>query len=186
MILIFGSILAAMTYYSRMKMPETARYTSLVAKNVKQATQDMSKVLQVEIQFVVMYAFTFFFANFGPKNTTFIVPAEIFPARLRSTCHRISAAAGKVRAIVGSFGFLYASQSKDKTKTDKGYTAGIGMRNSLFVLTVSTFLSLLCTLLVPESKGKSLEEMSSENEEEMQESVQAVDNGRALVGGIEA
>ncbi|KAH9301631.1 hypothetical protein KI387_013214, partial [Taxus chinensis] len=37
--------------------------------------------------FVVMYSLTFFFANFGPNITTFIVPAEIFPARLRSTCH---------------------------------------------------------------------------------------------------
>ncbi|KAK8966949.1 putative inorganic phosphate transporter 1-4 [Platanthera guangdongensis] len=324
LILMFGSIPAAMTYYSRMKMPETARYTALVAKNAKQAAQDMSKVLQVEIQsepekvdsiamqergqfgilskefarrhglhlvgttttwffldiafysqnlfqkdifsavgwipkaatmnaleevfkisraqtliafcgtvpgywftvalidvigrfaiqmmgfffmtafllglaipyhhwttpgnhigFVVMYAFTFFFANFGPNSTTFIVPAEIFPARLRSTCHGISAAAGKAGAIVGSFGFLYAAQSKDKTKTDRGYPAGIGVRNSLFVLCVCTFLGLLCTLLVPESKGKSLEEMSGENEEEeMQESVRAVGNGRALVGGI--
>ena len=35
------------------------------------------------ISFVVMYAFTFFFTNFGPNSTTFIVPAEIFPARLR-------------------------------------------------------------------------------------------------------
>ncbi|KAK8951918.1 putative inorganic phosphate transporter 1-8 [Platanthera zijinensis] len=326
LILMFGSIPAAMTYYSRMKMPETARYTALVAKNAKQAAQDMSKVLQVEIQsepekveiiamqergqfgifskefarrhglhlvgttttwffldiafysqnlfqkdifsavgwipkaatmnaleevfkisraqtlialcgtvpgywftvalidvigrfaiqmmgfffmtafllglaipyhhwttpgnhigFVVMYAFTFFFANFGPNSTTFIVPAEIFPARLRSTCHGISAAAGKAGAIVGSFGFLYAAQSKDKTKTDRGYRPGIGVRNSLFVLCICTFLGLLCTLLVPESKGKSLEEMSGENEEEeMQESVRAVGNGRALVGGIEA
>jgi hypothetical protein len=31
-----------------MKMPETARYTALVAKNNKQAAVDMSRVLQVE------------------------------------------------------------------------------------------------------------------------------------------
>lgn len=31
-------------------MPETARYTTLVAKNAKQAAADMSKVLQVEIE----------------------------------------------------------------------------------------------------------------------------------------
>jgi nitrate/nitrite transporter NarK len=67
--------------------------------------------------FVVMYAFTFFFANFGPNATTFIVPAEIYPARLRATCHGISAAAGKVGAIIGSFGFLYLAQSPDPAKT---------------------------------------------------------------------
>ncbi|KAL5851377.1 hypothetical protein ACOSQ3_006495 [Xanthoceras sorbifolium] len=36
-----------------------------------------------QIGFVVMYSLTFFFANFGPNATTFVVSAEIFPARLR-------------------------------------------------------------------------------------------------------
>ena len=118
--------------------------------------------------FVVMYGLTFFFANFGPNSTTFIVPAEIFPARFRSTCHGISAAAGKAGAIVGAFGFLYAAQSQDKTKTDAGYSTGIGMKNSLIVLGVINLFGLLFTFLVPESKGKSLEEMSRENEDQQQ------------------
>nr|DAD19885.1 TPA_asm: hypothetical protein HUJ06_021348 [Nelumbo nucifera] len=50
LILMFGSLPAALTYYWRMKMPETARYTALVAKNAKRAASDMSKVLQVEIE----------------------------------------------------------------------------------------------------------------------------------------
>ncbi|TVU04480.1 hypothetical protein EJB05_47591, partial [Eragrostis curvula] len=116
------------------------------------------------IGFVVMYAFTFFFANFGPNATTFIVPAEIFPARLRSTCHGISAASGKLGAIVGSFGFLYLAQSRDPAKTDHGYAAGIGVRNSLFLLAACNLLGLICTFLVPESKGKSLEEASGDND----------------------
>uniref|UniRef100_R7WAL4 H(+)/Pi cotransporter n=1 Tax=Aegilops tauschii TaxID=37682 RepID=R7WAL4_AEGTA len=111
--------------------------------------------------FVVLYGLTFFFANFGPNSTTFIVPAEIFPARLRSTCHGISAATGKAGAIIGAFGFLYASQ--DQKKPETGYSRGIGMRNALFVLAGTNFLGLLFSLLVPESKGKSLEELSKEN-----------------------
>ena len=87
-----------------------------------------------KIGFVVLYAFTFFFSNFGPNTTTFIVPAEIFPARLRSTCRGISAAIGKIGAIAGSLGFSYASESKSKTSDDAGYTAGIGMRNKLLIL----------------------------------------------------
>ncbi|VFQ76644.1 unnamed protein product [Cuscuta campestris] len=118
-----------------------------------------------QIWFVVLYAFTFFFANFGPNATTFVVPAEIFPARLRSTCHGISAASGKLGAIVGSFGFLYLAQPRDKSKADAGYPAGIGVRNSLIVLAVVNFLGIVFTLLVPESKGKSLEELSRDNEE---------------------
>ncbi|KAF5459372.1 hypothetical protein F2P56_023324 [Juglans regia] len=304
-ILMVGALPAALTYYWRMKMPETARYTALVAKNANQAANDMSKVLQVDIEaepqkierlaqqpansfglfskqflhrhglhllgttstwflldiafysqnlfqkdifsaigwippaktmnaieevfriaraqtlialcstvpgywftvalidkmgrfaiqlmgfffmtvfmfalafpynhwthkdnrigFVVMYSLTFFFANFGPNATTFVVPAEIFPARLRSTCHGISAASGKLGAMVGAFGFLYLAQNQDKAKADAGYPAGIGVKNSLIVLGVINLLGLLFTFLVPESKGKSLEEMSGENEDE--------------------
>ncbi|CAN0886353.1 Low affinity inorganic phosphate transporter 1 [Linum grandiflorum] len=118
------------------------------------------------IGFVVMYSLTFFFANFGPNATTFVVPAEIFPARVRSTCHGISAAAGKVGAMVGAFGFLYLAQNKEKAKAEAGYPAGIGVKNSLLVLGVVNFLGMAFTFLVPESKGKSLEEMSGENKED--------------------
>jgi PHS family inorganic phosphate transporter-like MFS transporter len=114
--------------------------------------------------FVAMYALTFFFANFGPNATTFIVPAEIYPARLRATCHGISAASGKVGAIIGSFGFLYLAQSPDPTKTAHGYLPGIGVRNSLFVLAGCSLMGFMLTFLVPEPKGKSLEEMSRETE----------------------
>ncbi|CAL4928911.1 unnamed protein product [Urochloa decumbens] len=115
--------------------------------------------------FVVMYAFTFFFANFGPNATTFIVPAEIYPARLRATCHGISAAAGKVGAIVGSFGFMYLAQSPDPAKAAAhGYPPGIGVQNSLFALAGCSLAGFMLTFLVPEPKGKSLEEMSRENE----------------------
>jgi PHS family inorganic phosphate transporter-like MFS transporter len=311
-IVMVGAIPAALTYYWRMKMPETARYTALVAKNARQAAQDMSKVLHADlvaeeeksemsshetqnnsfglfskefvkrhglhlvgtatcwflldiafysqnlfqkdifsaigwlpkaekmsaiqevfkiaraqtlialcglipgywftvafidilgrftiqlmgfffmtvfmfalaipyhhwtlkenrIGFVVIYSFTFFFANFGPNSTTFIVPAEIFPARLRSTCHGISAACGKAGAIVGAFGFLYAAQSTNPALTDAGYPPGIGVKNSLLMLGGINFFGILFTLLVPESKGKSLEELTGENEEESEQAME--------------
>lgn len=114
--------------------------------------------------FIVLYAFTFFFANFGPNSTTFIVPAEIFPARLRSTCHGISAASGKAGAIIGAFGFLYAAQSPQEGSQDPGYPTGIGVRASLIILGVVNGLGFLFTFLVPETKGISLEDLSGENE----------------------
>ncbi|KAL4202093.1 hypothetical protein AMTRI_Chr02g262020 [Amborella trichopoda] len=49
-ILMFAALPVALTYYWRLKMPETARYNALVVKDAKQATTDMSKVLQVETQ----------------------------------------------------------------------------------------------------------------------------------------
>ncbi|RLM64976.1 hypothetical protein C2845_PM16G02870 [Panicum miliaceum] len=118
------------------------------------------------IGFIVMYAFTFFFANFGPNSITFIVPAEIFPAGLRSTCHDITAAAGKAGAIIRSFGFLYAAQSTDPKKMDAGYPPGIGVSNSLFVLAGCNITGFFSTFLVPDPKGKWLDELSGENEDE--------------------
>ena len=49
---------------------------------------------------VALYCLANFFQNFGPNTTTFIVPGEVFPTRYRSTGHGISAASGKVGAIV--------------------------------------------------------------------------------------
>jgi MFS transporter, PHS family, inorganic phosphate transporter len=55
--------------------------------------------------FVVLYCFANFFQNFGPNTTTFIIPGEVFPTRYRSTAHGISAASGKLGAIVAQVGF---------------------------------------------------------------------------------
>jgi PHS family inorganic phosphate transporter-like MFS transporter len=55
--------------------------------------------------FVFLYCLTNFFQNFGPNTTTFIIPGEIFPTRYRSTAHGISAASGKLGAIVAQVGF---------------------------------------------------------------------------------
>ncbi|KAJ0234726.1 inorganic phosphate transporter 1-6 [Hirschfeldia incana] len=102
------------------------------------------------IGFVALYSLTFFFSNFGPNATTFIVPAEIFPARLRSTCHGISAASGKAGAMVGSFGFAALAKA-------------VGMRYTLLIMAGISFAGMLLSLvLVPEPKGKSLEDLSGE------------------------
>ncbi|KAL0016741.1 hypothetical protein SO802_003810 [Lithocarpus litseifolius] len=99
--------------------------------------------------FLVLYGLTFFFANFGPNTTTFIVPAELFPARFRSTCHGISGAIGKVGAIIGSVGFVSAL---DGAKTR-------GMTVSLIILAGVCLLGMAITFFfTPETMGRSLEE----------------------------
>ena len=97
-------------------------------------------------EFVVIYSLTFFFSSFGPNSTAFIVPAELFPARLRSTCHGISGAAGKAGAMIGVFWLFYASQSKNR------------IHYTLIVLGVASLMGCLFTLLIPETMGRSLEE----------------------------
>lgn len=109
--------------------------------------------------FVVLYAVTFFFANMGPNTTTFIVPAEMFPARFRSTCHGIAGAAGKVGAALGAVGFLWASQDKNENKRDPGYRTGIGMMASLLLLAgVCVMGTVVTVLFTRETRGISLEE----------------------------
>nr|AFU50500.1 phosphate transporter 1 [Astragalus sinicus] len=107
--------------------------------------------------FVILFGLTLFFANFGPNSTTFIVPAELFPARLRSTCHGISAAAGKSGAIIGAFVVQsYTDNAHDKTK---------GTKKAIMVLSVVNLLGFFFTFLVPETQGRSLEEISGEDKD---------------------
>ena len=110
--------------------------------------------------FLVLYALTFFFSNFGPNTTTFIVPAELFPARFRSTCHGISGAIGKVGAIIGAVGFLWASHCKK----EKGYPKAIGMTDSLIILAVVCLLGMVVTFFFTrETMGRSLEENENDD-----------------------
>ncbi|CAG8012921.1 unnamed protein product [Penicillium salamii] len=57
--------------------------------------------------FQAMYFLSSFFNQFGPNCTTFLVAAEVFPTPIRGTAHGLSAAAGKlgalVIAVVGSY-----------------------------------------------------------------------------------
>ena len=98
--------------------------------------------------FLVLYSLTFFFANFGPNTTTFVVPSEVFNTRFRSTLHGISAATGKLGAIVGAFGFGELQLSR-------------GTRSSLIALTIINFLGMCFTVFIPETKTMTLENASS-------------------------
>ncbi|KAJ3358488.1 phosphate transporter [Allomyces javanicus] len=100
--------------------------------------------------FFVLYIVATFFFNFGPNATTFILPAEIFPTQFRSTCHGIAAATGKAGAIVSAFGF-------DQMKGPNGEH----MVTILAIFSACMIAGLLCTLLVPETKGKTLEELGA-------------------------
>ena len=52
-----------------------------------------------------LYAGSFFFANFGPNSTTFLLPSVTYSKECRSTLNGISAAAGKLGALVGASAF---------------------------------------------------------------------------------
>ena len=54
---------------------------------------------------VLLYGGTFFFSNYGPNTTTFMMPSITFSPECRSTLNGIAAASGKAGALVGSLMF---------------------------------------------------------------------------------
>ncbi|KAI3419566.1 MFS domain-containing protein, partial [Psidium guajava] len=100
--------------------------------------------------FAILYGMTFFFANFGPNSTTFVLPAELFPTRVRSTCHAMSAAAGKAGALVSAFGVQTYTLDQTTSK----------IRGAMMFMAFTNMLGFFCTFLVTETKGRSLEEIS--------------------------
>ncbi|UKZ52194.1 hypothetical protein TrVGV298_005969 [Trichoderma virens] len=68
---------------------------------------------------VVFVAICHFMFNLGANTLTFIIPAEIFPTCYRSTCHGISAAAGKFGSIV-SLLIVYGINQSYKSESRQG------------------------------------------------------------------
>lgn len=108
---------------------------------------------------LALYVLAQFFFNFGPNATTFIVPGECFPTRYRSTSHGFSAACGKVGAIIAQavFGPL-AKKGAAPGSSDTPFLNHIMEIFALFML-----LGFFTTFLIPETKRKSLEELSGED-----------------------
>ena len=108
-------------------------------------------VTTVALQFVLLYGISYFFTEFGPNTTTFIYPAEIFPVEVRTTGHGISAGAGKMGAFAGAFLFPDMLASS------------LGVRGAEIVAGVVAAVGMLLTIaLLPEPKGKTLEELSAD------------------------
>ncbi|KIX95064.1 uncharacterized protein Z520_09374 [Fonsecaea multimorphosa CBS 102226] len=107
---------------------------------------------------LALYVLAQFFFNFGPNATTFIVPGECFPTRYRSTSHGISAASGKVGAIVAQtvFGPL-RTKGHPTSKNPSPWLNHVMEIFALFML-----CGCFTTLLIPETKRKTLEELAGE------------------------
>lgn len=106
--------------------------------------------------FVFLYCMANFFQNFGPNTTTFVIPGEVFPTRYRSTAHGISAASGKLGAIVAQVGF-------SRLVNIGGTNHWLKHILELFAFFMLT--GIFSTLLLPETKNISLEDLSAEDQE---------------------
>lgn len=99
---------------------------------------------------------------FGPGPLTFILPAELFPTKWRATCHAISAASGKLGAVLaaiilhyGTFGRGHTFQS---TLTWLGYVYMI-FAAPLFLAAGVSWL-WIPELQEPNGKNKTLEQLA--------------------------
>ena len=57
------------------------------------------------VPFLLVYGVSYFFTEFGPNMTTFVMPSELYPVTMRATGHGISAGIGKLGAFIGVFLF---------------------------------------------------------------------------------
>jgi hypothetical protein len=118
--------------------------------------------------FLVLFGATYFFGEFGPNTTTFVYPAEIFPARVRTSSHGIAAAAGKLGAFVGTYALT-------------GLLSGIGLgETSLIVGSVAVLGAMVTVTTLPEPKAQSLEALTEQEHFPASTTVLGLAQSRAL------
>jgi MFS family permease len=100
--------------------------------------------------FLLLFGFSYFFAEFGPNTTTFVLSAECFPTSARTTGHGISAGVAKLGAFLGVYLFPHISSA---------FGTGGALEFAAGMAVVGTLL----TLLIPETAGRSLESISDED-----------------------
>ena len=98
--------------------------------------------------FLLVYGVSYFFTEFGPNMTTFVMPSEIYPVAMRATGHGISVGIGKLGAFIGVFLFPLLQ-------------SGLGLRGTLLLTAGVSVAGLALTLVLPEPAGRSLEEIAA-------------------------
>jgi MFS transporter, PHS family, inorganic phosphate transporter len=100
------------------------------------------------VPFLLVYGVSYFFTEFGPNMTTFVLPSELFPVSMRTTGHGISAGVGKLGAFIGVFLFPVLQSS-------------LGLRGTLLLTAGVAVAGLALTLVLPEPAGRSLEDIAT-------------------------
>jgi hypothetical protein len=101
--------------------------------------------------FIAVFGLSYFFVEFGPNTTTFVLPSEVFPVSARTTGHGISAGVGKLGAFLGVF-LVPALETR------------LGLRPMLAMAAASAVLGILLTRLLPEPARRGLEDLSGDDD----------------------
>ena len=105
--------------------------------------------------FLPLFAISYFFIEFGPNQTTFVYPSEIFPTSVRGTADGISAGAGKVGAFLGALLVPHLLNA-------------VGISGVMGVMAAVSALGIVLTLVaLPEPKGQTLESAAAESRPEL-------------------
>jgi PHS family inorganic phosphate transporter-like MFS transporter len=99
------------------------------------------------VPFLLVYGVSYFFTEFGPNMTTFVIPSEVYPVAMRATGHGISAGIGKFGAFLGVFLFPVLQTS-------------LGLRGTLLLTAAVSGLGFALTRVLPETSGVSLEDIA--------------------------
>ena len=108
------------------------------------------------VPFLLVYGVSYFFTEFGPNMTTFVIPSEVYPVSMRATGHGISAGIGKFGAFIGVFLFPLLQTS-------------LGLRGTLLLTAAVSVLGFALTLVLPETSGVSLEDIAKPSGDRLDE-----------------
>jgi len=104
------------------------------------------------LPFLLLFGVSYFFSEFGPNTTTFVLSGEMYPTSARSTGHGMSAGIAKFGAFLGVYLFPIVKSH-------------LGVAGALEFSCGMAVVGFLVTLVLPEPAGKSLGELSHEDME---------------------
>ena len=115
---------------------------------------------------ILLYALGKFSQAFGNSPLTFLLPAELFPTKYRATCHGISAAIGKLGALLASIFLVYVTFGEGQTKITQSSASSGWMSYVSMIFALPMFLGAIVSwfwipeLQDPSGKSKTLEQLA--------------------------
>ncbi|MCL5076765.1 MAG: MFS transporter [Actinobacteria bacterium] len=101
------------------------------------------------LPFLMLFGLSYFFAEFGPNTTTFVMAGEVYPTSARSTGHGISAGIAKFGAFLGVYIFPILK-------------AHLGVAGALEFSFGMAIVGFLVTLVLPETANRTLDDITGE------------------------
>ena len=103
------------------------------------------------LPFLLLFGVSYFFAEFGPNETTFVLAGEVYPTSVRSTGHGLSAGIAKFGAFLGVYLFPIIKSH-------------LGVAGALDFSFGMALVGFLITLVLPEPANRSMEDVSGEDD----------------------